>query len=95
MTPAVTSHHNADGLLRVYVGGTLHLAFSTEKLASIQSWSRSHTRSPAMYAIEVTPTEGAPTLCEYDREDLWRDVLGAIDLAFGAAPGQTDGRRGL
>ena len=79
--PAVTSSHNAAGLLRIYINGVLHLAFSTERLAGLQSWKMT-TRAPALYALELTFAK-AVVLAEYDREELWRDVLAAIDAAFG------------
>ena len=79
--PAVTSSHNAAGLLRIYINGVLHLAFSTERLAGLQSWKMT-TRTPALYALELTFAK-AVVLAEYDREELWRDVLAGIDAAFG------------
>lgn len=85
MTAVVTSHHNGCGFLRIYINDKLHLAFSTEKLAGIQSWTLSHTRTPATYTIEITPTEGKRIIAEYDSDGVWRDVLAEIDRAFGVS----------
>ncbi|WP_158810275.1 hypothetical protein [Beijerinckia sp. L45] len=93
--PAITSSHNAAGLCRIYINGILHLAFSTEKLAGLQSWKMS-TRSPSLFAIELT-TRGAVVLAEYDHENVWKDVLAEIDSAFGkvaALPGEKGQRHG-
>lgn len=80
--PTVTSTLNAAGLLRIYINSTLHLAFSTEKLAEVQSWKMT-TRTPAMFVIERTYIDGASQVSDYDSEALWKAILGAIDAAFG------------
>lgn len=94
MMPAVTASHNAAGWCRIFISGTLHLAFRTgDYLAGVQSWSNSHTRSPAMYAIEITPKKGEAILAEYDDEQLWHDVLAAVSATFGDARQDTGGAK--
>ena len=78
----VTSSHNAQGICRVYVNGVLHIAFNSGDLAGMQSWMIS-TRTPILASIELTMRGAKPVLIEYDREDLWRAVLGEIDKALG------------
>ncbi len=87
--PDVSATHNAAGLLRVYIGGVLHLAFSTKTLAGLQSWKMT-TRAPPLFALELT-FAGAVVLAEYDHEDVWRAVLAAIDAACGQVRVLADG----
>ena len=88
--PDVTSTHNAAGLLRVYINGVLHLRFSTEKLAGLQSWKMT-TRSPPLFALELTFPR-AVVLVEYDHEEVWRAVLAEIDAADGQVRVLADGK---
>ena len=86
----VTATHNVAGLLRVYINGVLHLAFSTRTMAGLQSWKMT-TRAPPLFALELT-FASAVVLAEYDHEDVWRAVLGAIDAACGQVRELADGK---
>lgn len=59
--------------IKIYINDTLHL-WLKEDIQSVQSW-----RNYGKYAIEYSHPTGTITVVEYDREQLWTDMLVAID----------------
>lgn len=59
--------------IKIYINDTLHL-WLKEDIQSVQSW-----RNYGKYAIEYSHPTGTITVVEYDKKQLWTDMLVAID----------------
>lgn len=69
-----------DGLrLRVKIGGLLHAqVLDTGDMFGLRSWHVAHK----YFAIEITSTDGAKMLLDYDDVDLWMQVLRGLEAAL-------------
>lgn len=62
--------------LRIFIRGVLHLELLMESYDGMQAWKQRAERFT--YRIEFYRKSGAPVLCEYEDEVLWREILDGL-----------------
>lgn len=67
------------GTVRIYINEMPHLILPRESFRGLQSWLFGRHSE---YVIEISLSGAEPMRLEYDKIEIWADVLKALDEAF-------------